>query len=184
MTTIYDAAVRNFKAAADVLGALHAARLDLVTEARSWLVGRPRLGLVAGYNDLGELFGACLPGMARAEFLLPESGKGLELRCAGADWMTLEGALPGETSAQQCYLEMQVSADRPLIADVFLREFLDGGAVRDSGHRECDLSDGAIKVCALPLPAADADVTGLRIIVHLRQPSQRIIIDRLAVTLT
>lgn len=184
MTSIYDAAVRNYRAAADMLEALQATRLDLVDQARNGLIGRPRLGLSGGYNDVTPVFGACLPASARADLMLTEDTNGIELRCNGADWMTLEGTLPLQFPADRCYLEMQVSADRPVVIDVFLREFLAGGEVRDGGHRECHLITGSVTVCALNMPDLDADIDGRRLIVHLRYPAQRMILDRLAVTLT
>ncbi|MTH63070.1 hypothetical protein [Paracoccus shanxieyensis] len=183
MTTIFDAAMRNFRAAADILEALQATRLDMVAEARSGLVGRPRLGLAGGYNNVTPNVGVCLPTSARAEFLMAENASGVELRCTGADWMTLEGTLPAEAPMTQCYLEMQVSAERPVVADVFLREFLEDGSVRDAGHRECQMTVGAVTVCMLNLPEASDDTVGRRVIVHLRQPAPRMILDRLAVTL-
>ena len=184
MTTLYDAALRNFRAAADVLEALQSTRLDLVAEARGGLVGRPRLTLGGGYNDVTTAFGICLPTGRRAELLTAEQGAGVELRCAGADWLTLEGALANDSGADLCHLEMQVSSDRSLIADVFLREFIADGSVRDSGHRECQLHPGVVSICKLALPGIADDVTGRRVIIHLRQPVARQTLDRLAVTLT
>ncbi|MFC3571272.1 hypothetical protein [Paracoccus simplex] len=184
MTTLYEAAMRNFCAAADILEALQSTRLDLVGEARNGLIGRPRLALGGGYNDVTSFFGACLPVSGRAELLAAENGSGVELRCSSADWLTLEGTLAGEVITDSCYVEMQLSADRPVIADVFLREFLDGGAVRDTGHRECHLSVGGVAVCKLALPELAEDVTARRVIIHLRHPAARLIIDRLAITLT
>lgn len=184
MNTIYDAAMRNFRAAADILEALQASRLDLVSAARTGLIGRPRLGLGAGYNDVTPSFGACLPDGGRAEILPADGGTAIELRATGSDWMTLEGTLADSVPARTCYVEMQVTSDRPLVADVFLREFLEDGSARDSGHRECHAEIGALVVCKLPLPEPREDATGRRVIVHLRQPASRIILDRLALTLT
>jgi len=183
LTTIYDAAMRNFMAAADILEALQATRLDLLSEARTGLVGRPRLGLGGGYNNVTPNFGACLPTNGRAEILSAEGGAGIELRGTGAEWMTLEGTLNTRAPAELCYVEMQATADRPLVADLFLREFLDDGSVRDIGHQECHVETGNVAVCKLELPELADDVTGRRIIAHLRQPASRIILDRLAVTL-
>ncbi|SMO97827.1 hypothetical protein [Paracoccus laeviglucosivorans] len=184
MTTIFDAAMRNFRAAADILEALQATRLDLVNEARTGLIGRPKLGLAGGYNNITASFGACLPTSARADVLMAEDNGGIELRCSGADWMTLEGTLPADMPAEHCYMEMQVSSDRPVVVDVFVREFLEDGSVRDAGHRECQLVQNSVTVCNLRLPETTGDAVGRRVIVHLRQPAQRMIIDRLAVTLT
>ena len=183
MTTIYDVAMRNFKAAADMLEALQFTRLDLVQEARNALIGRPRFAFAGGYNDVSPMFGACLPGSGRGELLIPDSGGGVELRCSGTDWMTLEGAISAQIPVDECYLEIQAASDRLLVADVFIRELLQDGTVRDSGHRECHVADGGISVCRLPVPEMAEDVTGRRVIVHLRHPAQRLVIDRLAVTL-
>lgn len=184
MTTLYDAAMRNYRAAADILEALQSNRVDLIGEVRSGLIGRPRLALRGGYNDVTSSFGACLPASGRAEILGTESGLGVELRCSGADWLTLEGTLAEKGPAELCYVEMQVTSDRPLIADVFLREFVEDGSARDSGHRECHLNLGTVTICKLALPRMADDVTGRRVIVHLRHPAARVILDRLAVTLT
>ncbi|MFG6082530.1 hypothetical protein ACEUZ9_003178 [Paracoccus litorisediminis] len=182
--TLYEAAMRNFQAAADILEALQSTRLDLVGEARSGLIGRPRLALSGGYNDVTPTFGACLPTNGRAELLIADSGTGVELRCTGIDWLTLEGTLAEPVPAELCYIEMQVTSDRPQIADVFLREFIEDGSVRDSGHLECHLDLDAVSVCKLPLPEIEDDVTSRRVIIHLRQPAARLILDRLAITLT
>lgn len=184
MPTFYDAAMRNFRAAADILESLHSNRVDLLGEARNGLVGRPRVALRGGYNDVTPSFGACLPANGRAELLGMEGGGGVELRCAGADWLTLEGTLTNQRAAELCYVEMQATSDRPLIADIFLREFVEDGSVRDSGHRECRLDLGAATVCKLALPEVAEDVTGRRVIIHLRHPAARVVLDRLAVTLT
>lgn len=183
MNTIYDSAMRSFRAAADILEALQSTRIDLVKEARTGLVGRPRLNLGGGYNDVTPSFGACLPGSGRAEILAGE-GSALELRCSGSEWMTLEGTISPDVPATSCYIEMQVSADRPIVADVFLREFRDDDTVFDSGHREVHLEQAEVSVCRVALPEAEPDVTGRRIIIHVRQPSVRMVLDRLAVTLT
>lgn len=175
--------MRNFRAAADILETLQSTRLDLLGEARSALIGRPRLALGGGYNDVTPAFGACLPIRGKAEILATDGG-GLELRCNDADWLTLEGTLLSEVVAETCYVEMQVSADRPLVADVFLREFVEGGSARDTGHRECQLAVGAISVCKLDLPEPQEGVAGRRVIVHLRSPAARLILDRAAITLT
>ncbi len=184
MTTLYEAAMRNFRAAADVLEALRSARVDLLGEARNGLTGRPRLALRGGYNDVTSAFGACLPASGRAEILGAEDGAAVELRCTGADWLTLEGTLSDDGTAELCYVEMEVGSDRPMVADVFLREFVMDGSVRDSGHREVHLAPGAATVCKLALHDVADDVTGRRVIIHLRQPAPRVILERLAVTLT
>lgn len=184
MPTLYDAAMRNFRAAADVLEALQSNRVDLLDEARTGLINRPRFALRGGYNDVTPSFGACLPASGQAEFLGMESSVGIELRSRKADWLTLEGTLTDKVSAELCYVEMQVTSDQPLIADIFLREFVEDGSVRDSGHRECHLNLGAATVCKLALPEVADDVTGRRVIIHLRHPGARVVIDRLAFTLT
>ncbi|MDT1064526.1 hypothetical protein RM190_21885 [Paracoccus sp. CPCC 101403] len=184
MTTIFDAAMRNFRAAADILEALQATRLDLVNEARAGLTGRPRLGLAGGYNNVTASFGACLPTNARAEVLTTGDNAGIELRTSGAEWMTLEGTLPSNVPAERVYLEMQVSCDQPVVVDIFVREILDDGSVKDAGHRECQLTMDSITVCNLKMPEASEYAVDRRVIVHLRQPASRMIFDRLAITLT
>ena len=51
-------------------------------------------------------------------------------------------------------------------------------------HREVHLAPGAATVCKLALHDVADDVTGRRVIIHLRQPAPRVILERLAVTLT
>ena len=175
--------MRNYRAAADMLEALQAMRLDLVSEARNGLIGRPRLGFGGGYNHVSPSFGACLPANGRSEILMTEGANGVELRCSGADWMTLEGTISSKIPVDFCYVEMQVASDRPLVADVFLREFLEDQSIRDSGHRECHATSGNIAVCKLSLPEIADDLAERRVIIHLRHPAQRLVLDRLAITL-
>lgn len=184
MTTLYDAAVRNYRAAADILEALQAHRQNLVHAARAGLVGRPRLSLSGGYNDITASFGLCLPQNGRAEMLAAEAGPGIDLRCSGADWLTLEGDLPLPVSGEACHVEMRIDAGRPMVADVFLREFREDGSVHDTGHRECCLNLDAVTICRLPLPQVSDEASGMRVIIHLRQPPSRMLLDLLATTLT
>ena len=183
MTTLYDAAMRNFQAAADILVSLQSSRLDLIGEARTGLISRPRLSIRAGYNDVTPFFGVCLPTSGQAEIIAGESGKGIELRCSSADWMTFEGTLPRSLSTESCYVEIQASSGRPMVADVFVRDFIEDGATRDSGHRECHIAMDAVTICKLELAEKADDVTGRRVILHLRHPTSRLILDRLAITM-
>lgn len=184
MTTLYAAAVRNFRAASDVLETLQSNRQDLVNEARAGVVGRPRLGLNGGYNDVTAAFGLCLPSGGRAELMAAETGPGIELRSSSAEWMTLEGNLPLPLAAELCHIEMRADAGRPIFADVFLRQIGEDGSVQDSGHCECCLNMGAVTVCKLPVPELAEGASGLRVIIHLRQPASRMFVDLLAITLT
>lgn len=185
MPTLYDAAMRNFRAAADILESLQSSRIDLLGEARRGLIGRPRFVLKGGYNDVTPSFGACLPAGGRAEMLAMEGGAGVELRSSSADWLTLEGALTNQRAAEFCYVEIQVTAsDRPLIADLFLREFVRDGSICDSDHQECHINEGDGMVCRLALREIDENVTGRRVIISLRHPAARLVLDRLSVILT
>ena len=40
-----------------------------------------------------------------------------------------------------------------------------------------------MSLCSLDLPAADEEATGRRVIIHLRQPAQRLVLSGLALTL-
>lgn len=185
MTTLYAAALRNYEAAASVLTALQSSRLDLLAEARSALVGRPKLALTGGYNAVTPALGICLPNGTRCDVLaLPDEAGAVELRGAGQQWMTLETPLPDSAaSLSKCFIECTLSADAPLVADVFLRSFDADGAAKDSGHVEWRIMRDSVSLCSLSLPEGGEDAAGRRIIIHLRQPASRLILGGLAVTL-
>lgn len=185
LTTLYAAAVRNFEAAASVLTALQSARIDLLDEARSAMVGRPKLGLTGGYNAITPAFGACLPDGMRYDILPGTDGEtAIELRGAGLTWMTLEAPLPdGAEPATKCFIECIAGADTPLVADVFLRSFDEDGQVQDGGHREWRITRDALSLCCLELPEPDEGTSGHRVIIHLRHPPARLLLSGLAITL-
>lgn len=185
MTTLYAAAVRNFEAAASVLTALQSARIDLLAEASAAMVGRPKLGLSGGYNNITPAFGACLPNGLRCDILPGTDSEGsVELRGAGLQWMTLEAPLPDSSAvASKCFIECNASAETPLVADVFLRSFDETGKVSDSGHLEWRILRDSVSLCCLELPEQDEDTTARRVIVHLRQPPARLLLASLALTL-
>ncbi|MFT4012592.1 MAG: hypothetical protein QM682_04135 [Paracoccus sp. (in: a-proteobacteria)] len=185
MTTIYAAALRNYEAAASVLTALQSSRIDLLAEARSALVGRPKLGLAGGYNNITPAFGTCLPSGTRCDVLAASDDiNAIELRGAGLQWMTLEAPL-FETSdpVSKCFIECNALAELPLVADVFLRSFGEDGEVRDSGHTEWRIMRDSVSLCSLSLPEPAEGDQGRRIIIHLRHPAPRLLLSALALTL-
>lgn len=185
MTTIYAAALRNYEAAASVLTALQSSRIDLLAEARSALVGRPKLALTGGYNTVTPALGICLPNGTRCDVMAtPDDLRAVELRGAGQQWMTLETPLPDSSKlASKCFIECNLAAETPLVADVFLRSFDEDGSTEDSGHVEWRIMRDSLSLCSLPLPQVSDGNTARRIIIHLRQPASRLILGGLAVTL-
>ncbi|CAM3316053.1 hypothetical protein PANO111632_13905 [Paracoccus nototheniae] len=181
MVTIYDKAVRNFQSAAGLLMSLQACRTVLSGDAAALLEGRPKAPLYEGYNSLSPRFGICIPTDARAEYTLPESGEGLEFRNSGLTWMTMEG-LVETRGACSCYLDADAVFPAPTIADVFLREFVESGGIRDSLHREWQLGTDRAALCQLDLSEASDDVAHRRIIIHLRQPPLRFVLRSLSMT--
>lgn len=182
MVTIFDNAVRNFQAAAELLMALQDRRMVLTADAGAQLEGRPKALLSEGYNSLSQRFGMCIPQDSRAEYMLPEDGVGVEIRNSGLTWMTMEG-LVGESGACACYLDADAVFPAPTIADVFLREFTEAGEIRDSLQREWHLGGDSTALCLMHLPEAGEDVAHRRVIIHLRQPPLRFTIRKLAMTL-
>ncbi|MFD1911348.1 hypothetical protein ACFSGJ_03860 [Halodurantibacterium flavum] len=182
--TIYDTALRNFEAAAAILTSLQAGRINLAEEAVDALVGKPKLLLAEGYNDIGKSFGVCLPGGKKAELIPQEGETGLDLRAGSSmTWMTLEGAIPAQSTATQCYLEIEAEGESSIVADVFVRELTPGGAV-DGPLNEWRIPSDGMTVFRLAMPESSEGTTNpRRIIVHLRQPPRRIILRRLAMTL-
>lgn len=185
MTTIYAAALRNYEAAASVLTALQSSRIDLLAEARSALVGRPKLALTGGYNTVTPGLGLCLPNGTRCDLLATSDDLGaIELRGAGQQWMTLETPLPQSSAlASKCFIECSLATEVPLVADVFLRSFDEAGASEDSGHVEWRIMRDSVSLCTLVLPPVPEGQMGRRIIIHLRQPAARLVLGALAVTL-
>ncbi|MDS9466199.1 hypothetical protein RGQ15_01215 [Paracoccus sp. MBLB3053] len=184
MTTIYSAAVKSYQAAADVLVALQEGRMDLVPEINAALVGRPKLALSGGYNAITNTFGACLPDGTRCDVLGSTEGNTVELRSSGLNWMTLEATLPSKfETATRCYVECEAGSDFPLVADVFVRNFAKDGSVEDAGHVEWHIRPGSLSLCRIDLPEFDEAAAERRVIVHLRQPSHRLLIGGLCVTL-
>ncbi|ADO42969.1 hypothetical protein [Ketogulonicigenium vulgare] len=182
MTTIYDAAKHSFVSAANMLAALQESRIELLGEARAQLEDRPKLKLAQGYNDIGQVLGTCLPPGGQAELSASETGDALELRCSNAGWMTLEAKMQNRAIPSEYYVELGIDAKQPVVADVFIREFLTDGTTNDVGHREVRITD-TIAICRLSAADLSEDATAHRVIVHVRQPASRMIIDRLAVTL-
>ncbi|MBW7057221.1 hypothetical protein KY389_11040 [Paracoccus bogoriensis] len=182
MPTIYDCAVRSFEAAAAVLMTLQQQRINLVAEAGRCLDGKPKRLLDEGYNALASRLGICIPEDARAEFAQSEDGKGLEFRNSGMTWMTFEGQLPETEAERTCYLDARATFPAPVIADVFLREFKADGRIIDSLHQEWVLGAHREALCSLTLPPSAKGVTGRRVIIHLRQPPLRFLIENLALT--
>lgn len=180
--TIHDSALRNFQTAADLLIALQGRRLVLSGEASSVLEGRPKVMLAAGYTSLSPRFGVCLPEDGRGEYAFDSAGDGLEFRNSGLTWMTMEGLI-STREACACYLDADTAFPTPTLADVFLREFMQSGEIKDSLKTEWLLGADRASVCQLKLPEADKDVAHRRVIIHLRQPPARFVIRKLAMTL-
>lgn len=181
MVTIYDQAVRNFQSAAGLLMSLQACRTVLSGDAAAVLDGRPKALLSEGYNSLSARFGICIPQDARAEYAAPDLGEGLEFRTSGLTWMTLEGRVEAR-EACSCYLDADTVLPAPTIADVFLREFLSSGEIRDSQQCEWHLGTDSAALCQLDLPEAEDEVAHRRIIIHLRQPPLRFVLRGLSMT--
>lgn len=185
MTTIYAAALRNYEAAATVLTALQSNRTDLLAEAHSALLGRPKLALTGGYNTVTDALAVCLPNGTRCD-VLPTVGDlgAIELRGGDQQWMTIESPLPVSAAlSSKCYVECRLMTETPLVADVFLRSFNQAGEAQDTGHVEWRIMRDSVSLCCLPLPEVDDTLSARRIIIHLRQPSPRLILSGLAVTL-
>jgi hypothetical protein len=183
MPTIYAAALRNFEAAASVLTALQSGRLDLLTEARSALLGRPKLVLTGGYNTVTPALGICLPNGTRCDIMAPSSELDtVELRGTDQQWMTIETPLPA-SPASKCFIECRLASETPLVADVFLRSFAEDGTAQDSGHFEWHIMHDCVSLCRLMLPETPDSKVERRVIIHLRQPASRLVLSSLAITL-
>ena len=184
MTTIYAAALRNYEAAASVLTAIQSSRVDLLAEARSALLGRPKLALTAGYNTVAPGLAICLPQGTRCDLVpTPDDLNAVELRGGGQQWMTIETPLPVSSKpATKCFIECNLAAETSLVADVFVRSFDEDGSARDSGHVEWRIMRDSMSVCRLALPEPQDNETERRIIIHLRQPAGRLILGGLAIT--
>lgn len=179
---IHESAVRNFQSAADLLIAIQGRRLVLTSEAARVLNSRPKAILNEGYSTLSPRFGICIPQSSRAEFAFAGDGEGLDFRTSSLPWMTMEGLLDGKM-AGTCYVDADVAFLVPTTADVFLREFTADGKSHDSQHTEWSLGTDQAAVCVMNIPKADNDVESRRVIIHLRQPPERFILRKLALTL-
>ncbi|MFC7704795.1 hypothetical protein ACFQXB_11375 [Plastorhodobacter daqingensis] len=182
--TIYETAIRNFEAAADILTTLQASRVNMLSQALDSMIGRPKAVLSEGYNDIGLSFGLCLPAGKRGDLLKgSEEDTSVEIRTSGISWMTLEGVVPANTVAGQVYLEIEAQGESTVVADVFIREIRAGAAV-DGPLHEWRISPDGVSVFKLALPESDEPgAVSRRVIVHLRQPPRRLVLRRFAMTL-
>lgn len=169
MVTIYDKAVCNFKAAADMLMLVHSSRICLTEDAAVAIGERSKESLKEGYNIVSHRFGICIPENSRADVSVSKDSDGLEFRTSGLAWITLEGLMENR-SCCTCYLDTNTLFPSPMISDVFVRDFLDSGSIRDRLHTEWRIGGDVGALCRLDLPTAEEDIAHRRIIIHLRQP--------------
>ena len=184
MPTIYQAAIQNFRAASDMLTAILDTRTDALAEIRSALSSRPRLALADGYADVSPKLGACLPKGGRAEWSANENDTSLELRSSGTDWMTLEVLAPTEAESEitTAVVEAKLLVGRDQVIDLFLRDIFEDGTVRDTGHTTVQLKAGALTLGKLAIAERQEGCLSRRVILHLRQPAQRIVFEEIAVS--
>ncbi|MFD1913395.1 hypothetical protein [Halodurantibacterium flavum] len=179
MTTLYQAAVRNFDAAAAMLATFGAERFDLKKDLQGTKAGSARSIQMQGFQALGPRFGICLPSDIGA-LVTPSDQAITVISRTHADWMTIELGGPSLAAAGTCYIEADLRGGSDLVADVFLRD-MTGDQPSDGPVTEWHLNP-ELTLLRLPLPVTGGDVQR-RLIVQLRHPPQELQINRFAVTL-
>lgn len=178
----YDEIKTMYVAAARMMAATSASRVDLVASASASMNSQPQR-MVEGYEDVSPSFAICLPEGERGvvSFLSPRS-EGLRLESDDAAWITLEGWLPDDaTDATSCFMEIRYAGDMPLVADVFLRTVSDGAGAVDGTPVEWPLASNEVCVVEVPL---DGAATGRRkIVTHLRRPPPVLVLKSMTMTL-
>lgn len=184
--SLIDDAISIYESAARMVAGLLEARVDLLSSGLAVLNSQPSIHLAGGYKDVGTSLGVCLPADSRATIArssLAEAAAtapSIEVLTSDLDWMTFEGWL-AVANARTCFVEAELHADRPITADVFVRRLGGDGGFRDAKPIEWRLPLGGPALLEVPLEPAE-EGERRKVVISLRNPPERMIMRRLALT--
>lgn len=166
--SVLEEAISTYRAAANLLSTVSQLRTNLLDSA--FEEKQKPVTLFEGHHSISSAFDICVPQGTRATLTLHHRrSEGATIESDLPQWMTLEGWLPqGTGAADTCFVELEMEADDPLVADAFVRVIDADNKSQDGAASEVQLNSDGLNVLRIDLSKAKGDKR--KVVLHLRHP--------------